>query len=107
MNFNCKLFSYIRKAYCYTKQSLADSSGIGFGTLKDIESGKHEPLFSTITKIADILYLPLDIISGRNLDNYIVINKGDSFTIIYRDEKHNDELARLILYLQSLSDHIK
>ena len=106
MKFNCKLFLHIRKNYNYTRKTLADSSGVGLGTVKDIESGKHEPHYGTISQIADLLHLPLDIISGRNLNNYIIEREGNNFIIIYHDEKHNNEIARLILYLQSLSDHI-
>ncbi|GHT49748.1 hypothetical protein FACS189440_15980 [Bacteroidia bacterium] len=38
-----------------TQQDLADISGIGLRTIKQIETGKGNPAFNTLRKIADVL----------------------------------------------------
>jgi transcriptional regulator with XRE-family HTH domain len=40
-----------------TQQDLADISGIGLRTIKQIETGKGNPAFHTLQKIADVLGL--------------------------------------------------
>lgn len=42
-----------------TQESLADLSGIGLRTLKQLEGGKANPTFNTLQKLADVLGLEL------------------------------------------------
>jgi len=42
-----------------TQESLADLSGIGLRTIKQLEAGKGNPTFNTLQEIADVLGLEL------------------------------------------------
>jgi transcriptional regulator with XRE-family HTH domain len=38
-----------------TQETLADLSGVGLRTLKQLEAGKANPTFNTLDKLADVL----------------------------------------------------
>jgi len=42
-----------------TQESLADISGVGLRTIKQLEGGKGNPTFNTLHEIADVLGLEL------------------------------------------------
>jgi y4mF family transcriptional regulator len=42
-----------------TQEALADLAGVGLRTLKQLESGKANPSFNTLQKIADVLGMEL------------------------------------------------
>ncbi len=42
-----------------TQESLADLSGVGLRTIKQLEAGKGNPTFKTLQEIADVLGLEL------------------------------------------------
>lgn len=42
-----------------TQETLAELSGVGLRTLKQLESGKGNPTLNTIQKLADVLGLEL------------------------------------------------
>ena len=42
-----------------TQESLADLSGVGLRTIKQLEGGKGNPTFNTLHEIADVLGLEL------------------------------------------------
>jgi len=42
-----------------TQESLADLSGVGLRTIKQLETGKGNPTFNTLQEIADVLGLEL------------------------------------------------
>lgn len=42
-----------------TQEGLADLSGVGLRTLKQLEAGKANPTFNTLQKMADVLGLEL------------------------------------------------
>lgn len=42
-----------------TQESLADLSGVGLRTIKQLEGGKGNPTFKTLQEIADVLGLEL------------------------------------------------
>ena len=44
-----------------TQQDLADISGVGVRTIKDIETNKGNPSLQTLFKIADALGMELDL----------------------------------------------
>ena len=44
-----------RKVMKVTQKSLAELSGVGLRTLKQLESGRGNPTLETISKIADVL----------------------------------------------------
>jgi len=44
-----------REALKVTQEGLAELSGVGLRTLKQLESGKGNPTLSTIHKISDVL----------------------------------------------------
>lgn len=46
-----------REALQVTQETLAELSGVGLRTLKQLESGKGNPTLLTIQKIADVLGL--------------------------------------------------
>jgi transcriptional regulator with XRE-family HTH domain len=44
-----------REALQVTQEGLAELSGVGLRTLKQLESGKGNPTLSTLHKVADVL----------------------------------------------------
>jgi transcriptional regulator with XRE-family HTH domain len=42
-----------------TQESLADLSGVGLRTIKQLEGGKANPTFNTLQEIADVMGLEL------------------------------------------------
>jgi len=48
-----------REVLSLTQEALADLSGVGLRTLKQLESGKGNPTLLTIEKLADVLGLEL------------------------------------------------
>ena len=51
-----------------TQQDLADFSGVGLRTIRQIEAGKGNPSIETLSKIADALGLEIDL-KVKNPDN--------------------------------------
>ena len=50
----------LREAAGFTQASLAKSSGVPLGTIREIEQGKREPLFGTMKRLAKYLNVSLD-----------------------------------------------
>jgi transcriptional regulator with XRE-family HTH domain len=48
-----------RNMFQVTQETLAELSGVGLRTLKQIESGKGNPTLQTIQKLADVLGMEL------------------------------------------------
>ncbi len=44
-----------RKTLAVSQPDLAEMAGVGVATVKDIERGKGNPSFSTVTKLLDVL----------------------------------------------------
>lgn len=44
-----------------TQEHLAELSGVGLRTIKEIESGKGNPTFATLSKIAEVLGLEIKV----------------------------------------------
>lgn len=44
-----------------TQQDLAELSGVGLRTLKTLESGKSNPTFETLNKLAEVLGMELTL----------------------------------------------
>lgn len=44
-----------------TQQDLADYTGLGLRTIKDVETGKGNPSVATLLKIAEVLGLELQL----------------------------------------------
>lgn len=51
-----------------TQEILADLSGVGLRTIKQLESGKANPTFRTLQEIADVLGLEL-VLQVKSLNN--------------------------------------
>jgi y4mF family transcriptional regulator len=45
-----------------TQQDLAEMSGVGLRTIKNIEGGKGNPSINTLTRIAEVLGMELQIV---------------------------------------------
>jgi transcriptional regulator with XRE-family HTH domain len=50
-----------RESLKVTQETLAELSGVGLRTLKQLESGKGNPTLLTLFKIADVLGLELNL----------------------------------------------
>ncbi len=48
-----------RETLKITQETLADLSGVGLRTLKQLEGGKANPTFTTLSELADVLGLEL------------------------------------------------
>ena len=51
-----------------TQENLADLSGVGLRTIKQLESGKANPTYRTLQEIADVLGLEL-VLQVKKLNN--------------------------------------
>lgn len=51
-----------------TQQDLADFSGVGLRTIRQIEAGKGNPSIETLSKILDVLGVEIDF-KIKNIDN--------------------------------------
>ena len=51
-----------------TQQDLADISGVGLRTIKEIETNKGNPSISTLSKILDALGMELDLRIKRTVE---------------------------------------
>ena len=51
-----------------TQESLADLSGVGLRTIKQLEGGKANPTFNTLQEIGDVLGLEL-VLQVKRLNN--------------------------------------
>ena len=51
-----------------TQESLADLSGVGLRTIKQLEGGKANPTFNTLKEIADVMGLEL-VLQVKRLNN--------------------------------------
>ena len=57
-----------RESLKITQESLADLSGVGLRTIKQLEGGKANPTFNTLQEIADVLGLEL-VLQVKRLNN--------------------------------------
>ncbi len=51
-----------------TQENLADLSGVGLRTIKQLEAGKANPTYKTLQEIADVLGLEL-VLQVKKLNN--------------------------------------
>ena len=51
-----------------TQENLADLSGVGLRTIKQLEAGKANPTYRTLQEIADVLCLEL-VLQVKKLNN--------------------------------------
>ncbi len=51
-----------------TQQDLADISGVGLRTIKEIETGKGNPSVNTLVKILNALGMELDVMIKRTIE---------------------------------------
>lgn len=56
-----------RKLLNITQETLADMSGVGLRTLKQLESGKGNPTIITLEKVADVLGMQL-VLKIKSMD---------------------------------------
>jgi transcriptional regulator with XRE-family HTH domain len=56
-----------RKLLNITQETLAEMSGVGLRTLKQLESGKGNPTIITLEKVADILGMQL-VLQIKSMD---------------------------------------
>ena len=54
-----------RESLEITQPQLAEMAGVGLRTLKALESGKSNPTLATITRLADVLGLTLELVVKR------------------------------------------
>ena len=57
-----------RESLKITQESLADLSGVGLCTIKQLEGGKGNPTFNTLQEIADVLGMEL-VLQVKKLNN--------------------------------------
>lgn len=50
-----------RQTLAVTQEYLAELSGVALRTIKEIESGKGNPTFATLSKIADVLGMEIKL----------------------------------------------
>lgn len=50
-----------RRVLAVTQEQVAELSGVGLRTIKEIESGKGNPTFTTLGRIADVLGMELKL----------------------------------------------
>lgn len=57
-----------RKTLAVSQQDLAEMAGVGVATVKDIERGKGNPSFSTVTKLLDVLGMEMQFMVRNTVD---------------------------------------
>ena len=57
----CRKIKERRSLLKITQQDLADISGVGLRTIKEIETGRGNPSVNTLLKILDVLGMELNI----------------------------------------------
>ncbi len=57
-----------RHVLAVTQEQVAELSGVGLRTIKEIESGKGNPTFATLSRIADILGMELKLEVKQNIN---------------------------------------
>jgi transcriptional regulator with XRE-family HTH domain len=62
-----KILKGRREMLGVTQEYLAELSGVGLRTLKAIESGKGNPTFETLNKLADTLGMELKLEVKKNI----------------------------------------
>lgn len=63
----CSILKERRKLLNITQETLADMSGVGLRTLKQLESGKGNPTIITFEKVADVLGMQL-VLQIKSMD---------------------------------------
>lgn len=61
------ILKHRRESLQVSQEVLAELSGVGLRTLKQIESGKGNPTLSTLQKLADVLGLEMCLQLKKNL----------------------------------------
>lgn len=64
----CNKIKERRSLLGITQQDLADISGVGLRTIKEIETGKGNPSINTLLKILDVLGMELDAQIKRTIE---------------------------------------
>jgi len=57
-----------RKTLAVSQQDLAEMAGVGVATVKDIERGKGNPSFSTVSKLLDVLGMEMQFWVRNTVD---------------------------------------
>ena len=57
-----------RQMLTVTQEYLAELSGVALRTIKEIESGKGNPTFATLSKIADVLGMEIKLEVKQNIN---------------------------------------
>lgn len=102
MHFNGRPLALIRKFRRMSVNALSEKSGVCPDTIKKLEAGKGNPQYYTLEHLSNTLEVPIDVLCGRNLDNYIIVGNGNEKQIVYCDMKNNSATVRLAYYLQIL-----
>lgn len=100
MYINGEPLTFLRKSQNLTIKELAEISGLNEKTIENIEKGKGNPQYSTLCLLSDIFKVPLDILCGRNVEMYQVLESGEDFQIVYYDKDNNKTNARVISFLK-------
>ena len=57
-----------RKTLAVSQQDLAEMAGVGMATVKDIERGKGNPSFSTVSKLLDVLGMEMQFMVRNTVE---------------------------------------
>ena len=57
-----------RKTLAVSQQDLAEMAGVGVATVKDIERGKGNPSFSTVSKLLDVLGMEMKFLVRNTVE---------------------------------------
>lgn len=57
-----------RKTLAVSQQDLAEMAGVGVATVKDIERGKGNPSFSTVSKLLDVLGMEMQFMVRNTVE---------------------------------------
>ena len=68
LRFIVKQIKERREMLKITQENLADLSGVGLRTIKQLEAGKANPTYKTLQEIADVLGLEL-VLQVKKLNN--------------------------------------
>lgn len=102
MNRYCNSTEFLMSTYKIKPSELAKKTDLGERTIYKILEGADNLCLNSINPIADYFDVPYDLLLGRNLDRYKIVDKKGKIVIQYEDDKNMDLLVKLILYHQLL-----
>ncbi len=98
------IIKLLMKVEHITPKQIAKTTHLSDRTISSISNGYANPTTRTMCDIADYFDMPIDLIIGRNIDKYKIIEDGDHIRIEYSDPKNQKRLLFVLRCFQSMKE---